>query len=123
MSNQLTDLRIDVSEALLFADIPAYSSPQATTPVPSVTVSPADPYLSPAALNSYYVNLALTVMVQAFDATASLQVLEDLSLRSIAALPNGVMFQEMDAPQLVSLGEAQGKVYQTTIQITAQVKE
>lgn len=123
MSNQLTELRIDVSEALLFADIPAYSSPQPTTPVPSVTVSPGTPYVVPMALKSNLVTLQLTVMVQAFDATASLQVIEDLSLRSIKALPPGVMFQEMDAPQLVSLGEAQGKVYQTTITITAQVKD
>lgn len=123
MTNQLTDLRIDISEALLFADIPAYSSPQPTTPVPSVTVSPGNPYVTPMSLKSNLVNLQLIVMVQAFDATASLQVIEDLSLRSISALPPGVMFEEMEAPQLVSLGEAQGKVYQTTITISAQVKD
>lgn len=123
MSNPLTELRNTVTESLIHADIPAYSSPQATTPVPSVTVAPGDPYAAPWALNSFQTALTLTVMVQAFDSTASLQVLEDLAWRCVKALPAGVTLGEVDAPQLVSLGEAQGKVYQTVITITAQVKE
>ena len=123
MSNALAELRVAVCEALIHADIPAYSAPQPTTPVPSVTIQPGDPYLQPMSLTSYQANLTLTLMVQAFDPAASLQVLEELGFRCLKALPKGVSFVELDAPQLVSLGEAQGKVYQTVIQITAQVKE
>ena len=123
MSNPLTDLRVLVCEALLAADIPAYSSPQSTTPVPSVTIQPGNPYLSPMTLTSFEATLTLTIMVQAFDSSVSLQVLEELTFRCLTALPSGIMFVDTDAPALVSLGEAQGKVYQTVITITAQVKE
>jgi hypothetical protein len=123
VSNPFTELRVAVTESLIHADIPAYASPQATTPVPSVTVSPGNPYAQPLTLNSYETTLLLTVSVQAFDSAASLQVLEDLAFRCLKALPPGVSVSEVDAPNLVSLGDAQGKVYQTVITITAQVKE
>lgn len=121
--NALTELRTTVCEALLFVDIPAYSAPQPTTPIPSVTIAPGNPYLAPMSLKAFEVNLTLTLMVPAFDTAASLQVLEEMTFKCLKALPQGVHFVEVDAPQLVSLGEAQGKVYQTVITITAQVKE
>lgn len=117
-----SETRSEIAQALVDADIPAYAAPQATTPVPSVTVNPDTPYMEPTTLGAWSVYLRLVVMVQAFDPTASLSIAEDLTERAVAALPQGVLVREITAPQLVSLGEAQGKAYQAEIALTANAK-
>lgn len=117
-----SDTRTEITAALLAADLPAFSSPQPTTPVPSVTVNPDTPYLEPTTLGAWSVYLRLVIMVQAFDPSASLAIVEDLAERTVKALPPGVLVREITAPQLISLGEAQGKAYQADVAITANAK-
>lgn len=117
-----SETRSEITQALLDAELPAYSAPQPTTPVPSVTVNPDTPYLEPTHLGAWSVNLRLVVMVQAFDPAASLAIVEDISERAAKALPSGVLVREITAPTLVSLGEAQGMAYQADIAITATAK-
>lgn len=115
-----TSAREQIASDLQTAGLPAYPAPLGTTPVPSIVIQPGEPWISPSSLGkqAWAVMLRLSITVPAIDTATSLAAIESLAMATLNALPAGCDVQEVSAPQLQSLGQAQGTVYAAEISLT-----
>lgn len=115
-----TSARQEITAALQAAGLPAYAAPLGTTPVPSIVVQPGEPWIAPSVLGrkTWTVALRLSITVPSIDTATSLTAMETLAMATLNALPPGCDVQDVSAPQLQSLGQAQGTVYAAEIALT-----
>lgn len=101
-----------------------YDTVPATPITPSVVCIPDSPWIRPNRLGSnlnYEIRWRILVNINARVNDSAIKATEDAIDTLLEALPNTVLVEVINAPQLLSIG-AQGTVMSTEINVTMQMK-
>ena len=120
-----TESREAIVTALTGNGYKVYETVPATPITPSVVCVPDSPWIRPNRLGSnlnYEVRWRILVNINARVNESATKATEDAIDTLLVALPNTVLVDVINAPQLLSLG-AQGTVMSTEINVSMQMKE
>ena len=120
-----TESRKAIVTALTGNGYKVYETVPATPITPSVVCVPDSPWIRPNRLGSnlnYEVRWRILVNINARVNESATKATEDAIDTLLVALPNTVLVDVINAPQLLSLG-AQGTVMSTEINVSMQMKE
>ncbi len=120
-----TESREAIITALTGNGYKVYDTVPATPITPSVVCVPDSPWIRPNRLGSnlnYEVRWRILVNINARVNESATKATEDAIDTLLVALPNTVLVDVINAPQLLSLG-AQGTVMSTEINVSMQMKE
>jgi hypothetical protein len=120
-----TESRELIVDALTGNGYKVYDTVPATPITPSVVCIPDSPWIRPSRLGSnlnYEIRWRILVNINARVNDSATKATEDAIDTLLAALPNTVLVEVINAPQLLSIG-AQGTVMSTEINVTMQMKE
>ena len=120
-----TESREAIVTALTGNGYKVYETVPATPITPSVVCVPDSPWIRPNRLGSnlnYEVRWRILVNINARVNESATKATEDAIDTLLLALPNTVLVDVINAPQLLSLG-AQGTVMSTEINVSMQMKE
>lgn len=120
-----TESRELIVAALTGNGYKVYDTVPATPITPSVVCVPDSPWIRPSRLGSnlnYEIRWRILVNINARVNESATKATEDAIDTLVAALPNTVLVEVINAPQLLSIG-AQGTVMSTEINVTMQMKE
>jgi hypothetical protein len=120
-----TESRETIIDALSGNGYKVYDTVPATPITPSVVCVPDSPWIRPNRLGSnlnYEVRWRILVNINARVNESATKATEDAIDTLLVALPNTVLVDVINAPQLLSLG-AQGTVMSTEINVSMQMKE
>ncbi len=120
-----TESREAIVTALTGNGYKVYETVPATPLTPSVVCVPDSPWIRPNRLGSnlnYEVRWRILVNINARVNESATKATEDAIDTLLVALPNSVLVDVINAPQLLSLG-AQGTVMSTEINVSMQMKE
>ena len=120
-----TESREAIITALSGNGYKVYDTVPATPITPSVVCVPDSPWIRPNRLGSnlnYEVRWRILVNINARVNESATKATEDAIDTLLVALPNTVLVDVINAPQLLSLG-AQGTVMSTEINVSMQMKE
>ena len=119
-----TESRELIIDALTGNGYKVYDTVPATPITPSVVCIPDSPWIRPSRLGSnlnYEIRWRILVNINARVNESATKATEDAIDTLLAALPNTVLVELINAPQLLSIG-AQGTVMSTEINVTMQMK-
>ncbi len=120
-----TESREAIITALSGNGYKVYDTVPATPITPSVVCVPDSPWIRPNRLGSnlnYEIRWRILVNINARVNESATKATEDAIDTLLVALPNTVLVDVINAPQLLSLG-AQGTVMSTEINVSMQMKE
>jgi hypothetical protein len=120
-----TESRETIIAALTGHGYKIYDTVPATPITPSVVCVPDSPWIRPSRLGSnlnYEVRWRILVNINARVNESATKSTEDAIDALLVVLPNTVLVDLVNAPQLLSLG-AQGTVMSTEINVSMQMKE
>ena len=120
-----TESREAIVAALTGHGYKIYDTVPATPITPSVVCVPDSPWIRPSRLGSnlnYEIRWRILININARVNEAATKSTEDAIDALLVELPNTVLVDVINAPQLLSLG-AQGTVMSTEINVSMQMKE
>jgi hypothetical protein len=120
-----TESREAIIDALSGNGYKVYDTVPATPITPSVVCVPDSPWIRPNRLGSnlnYEVRWRILVNINARINDSATKATEDAIDALLVVLPDTVLVEVINAPQLLSLG-AQGTVMSTEINVSMQMKE
>ena len=120
-----TDSRETIIAALTGNGYKVYDTVPATPITPSVVCVPDSPWIRPNRMGSnlnYEIRWRILVNINARVNESATKATEDAIDTLLVVLPNTVLVDVINAPQLLSLG-AQGTVMSTEINVSMQMKE
>jgi len=120
-----TESRETIIAALTGHGYKVYDTVPATPITPSVVCVPDSPWIRPSRLGSnlnYEIRWRILININARVNESATKSTEDAIDAQLVELPNTVLVDVINAPQLLSLG-AQGTVLSTEINVSMQMKE
>ena len=120
-----TESRETLIAALTGNGYKVYDTVPATPITPSVVCVPDSPWIRPSRLGSnlnYEIRWRILININARVNESATKATEDAIDALLVELPNTVLVDVINAPQLLSLG-AQGTVMSTEINVSMQMKE
>lgn len=120
-----TESRETIIDALSGNGYKVYDTVPATPITPSVVCVPDSPWIRPNRLGSnlnYEIKWRILININARVNESATKATEDAIDTLLVALPDTVLVEVINAPQLLSLG-AQGTVMSTEISVSMQMKE
>jgi hypothetical protein len=120
-----TESREAIIDALSGNGYKVYDTVPATPITPSVVCVPDSPWIRPNRLGSnlnYEIKWRILININARVNESATKATEDAIDTLLVALPDTVLVEVINAPQLLSLG-AQGTVMSTEISVSMQMKE
>ena len=120
-----TESRETIIAALTGQGYKIYDTVPATPITPSVVCVPDSPWIRPSRLGSnlnYEIRWRILININARVNESATKSTEDAIDALLVELPNTVLVDVINAPQLLSLG-AQGTVMSTEINVSMQMKE
>jgi len=120
-----TESREAIIDALSGNGYKFYDTVPATPITPSVVCVPDSPWIRPNRLGSnlnYEIKWRILININARVNESATKATEDAIDTLLVALPDTVLVEVINAPQLLSLG-AQGTVMSTEISVSMQMKE
>ena len=120
-----TESREAIVAALTGHGYKIYDTVPATPITPSVVCVPDSPWIRPSRLGSnlnYEIRWRILININARVNESATKATEDAIDALLVELPNTVLVDVINAPQLLSLG-AQGAVMSTEINVSMQMKE
>jgi hypothetical protein len=119
-----TESRELIIDALTGNGYKVYDTVPATPITPSVVCIPDSPWIRPSRLGSnlnYEIRWRILININARVNESATKATEDAIDTLLVALPDTVLVELINAPQLLSIG-AQGTVMSTEINVTMQMK-
>lgn len=119
-----TDARVEIVTAYVAAGLTAFGYTPATLVPPVVVVEPASPWLVPTRVGDDLratMRLRAIATVNLVDSATSQSALETLVEQVLAATPDGVVVESVDAPTIDSTA-SQGVTLTASVNLTAQIR-